>query len=160
MSTETTARAPRLDYLRLAPDAYRALLALNDAVRRSGLDHPLLELVEIRASQMNGCAFCIDMHTKDARAQGETEQRIYGLSAWRETPFYTARERAALALTEAITLVHDGHVPDDVYGEAAAQFEEAELAGLVWAAVAINAWNRAVIAVRVTPGSYKPGAAR
>lgn len=160
MSTEVATRPPRLDYLRLSPDVYRAMLALNNSVRQSGLDPRLQELVKIRASQINGCAFCIDAHTKDARTRGESEQRIYGLSAWREAPFYTARERAALALTEAITLVAEGQVPDDVYAEAAAQFAEAELAGLVWVAVAINAWNRAITTVRVVVGSYRPDIAR
>jgi AhpD family alkylhydroperoxidase len=160
MGIETPTLAPRLDARQTTPDLYRAMLALEGAVRRSGLDHRLLELIKIRASQINGCAYCLDMHTKDARALGETEQRIYALPAWRETPFFSAAERAALALTEAITLVHDGHVPVDVYEEAAAHFGEAELASVVWAATVINAWNRLAISFRSVPGSYKPEAAR
>jgi AhpD family alkylhydroperoxidase len=160
MSTETTHAAPRLDAHRTAPDLYRAMLALEGAVRQSGLDHRLLHLVKIRASQINGCAYCLDMHTKDARADGEREQRIYALPAWRETPFFSPAERAALALTEAITLIHDGHVPDDLYAEAAAHFGEEELAWLVGAATTINMWNRLAITFRSTPGSYKPELAR
>src|SRR5438270_5885810 len=151
MSLETATEMPRLEYQQVAPELYRAMLALDASVRRTGVDHRLLELIKIRASQINGCAFCIDMHTKDARAGGETEQRIYALSAWRDTPFFSARERAALALTEAITLVHDGQVPDEAYDQAAAHFEAAELAGLVWAATAINAWNRVAISFRSVP---------
>ncbi|MFF4544888.1 carboxymuconolactone decarboxylase family protein [Streptomyces sp. NPDC001406] len=113
-----------------------------------------LELVRIRASQLNGCAFCLDMHTKDARAG--TEQRIYALNAWRETPFFSQRERAALALTEAVTLVQDGHVPDEVYAEAAEVFVEPQLAALIWAATVINAYNRIAIATRMVPGAYQP----
>ncbi|KUN73602.1 alkylhydroperoxidase [Streptomyces canus] len=116
----------------------------------------LLELIRIRASQINGCAFCLDMHTKDARAAGETEQRIYALNAWRETPFFTGRERAALALTEAVTLVHDGQVPDAVYAEAAEVFDETQIAALIWAATVINAYNRIAIATRMVPGGYQP----
>jgi AhpD family alkylhydroperoxidase len=120
------------------------------------LEPELLELLRIRASQINGCAFCIDMHTKDARAQDETEQRIYALNAWRETPFFTDRERAALALTEAVTLVHDGRVPDEVYAEAAEVFDEAQIAALIWSATVINAYNRIAIATRMVPGGYVP----
>ena len=120
-----------------------------------GLDHALLELVKLRASQINGCAHCIDMHTKELRAGGETEQRLYLLDAWRETPLYSDRERAALAWTEAVTLVTEGHVPDDVYQLARAQFDEQELANLTLAIVAINGANRLNIAFRTVPGSYR-----
>ncbi len=150
---------PRFSLAEEAPQIYKAMSTLGTRVR-DAMDPALNELVKIRASQVNGCAFCIDMHTKDARAAGETEQRIYALSAWRETPFFTERERAALGLTEAVTLVHDGHVPDEVYDEAAKHFGQEELAALVWAIVAINAWNRAVIASRTVPGTYKPEEAR
>jgi AhpD family alkylhydroperoxidase len=127
-------------------------------VRRCGLDHSLLEFVKLRASQINGCAYCIDMHTKELRADGESEQRLYLLDAWRESPFYSERERAALAWTEALTLVTDGHVPDDVYQLARAQFGEEELVNLTMAIVAINGANRLNIAFRTVPGSYRPAA--
>ena len=146
---------PRLEMQKVAPEAYRAMAALGAYVRNAGLEPKLLELVKIRASQINGCAYCIDMHTKDARALGETEQRLYGLSAWSETPFYTERERAALAWTEALTLVTEGHVPDEVYATARAQFSEEELANLTIAIVAINGANRLNIAFRTVPGSYR-----
>ena len=110
----------------------------------------------MRASQINGCAYCLDMHSLDARAAGETEQRLYALSAWSETPFFTERERAALALTEAVTLVHDGRVPDAVYAEAADVFDETQIAALIWAATVINAYNRIAIATRMVPGNYQP----
>ena len=122
----------------------------------AGLEPELLELVRIRASQINGCGFCLDMHTKDARAKGETEQRIYALNAWPEVPFFNDRERAALELTEAITLVHDGRVPDEIYQEAANVFKEDELAALIWAAIAINAYNRIAVTTRMQPGNYQP----
>lgn len=137
------------------PGVYQAMRALNTEIAK-GVDPALNELIKIRASQINGCAYCLDMHTLDARAAGETEQRIYALNAWRETPFFTDRERAALALTEAVTLVHDGQVPDAVYDEAARHFEPAELAALVWAIAAINVWNRVAISGRSVPGSYQP----
>src|SRR3954465_8307327 len=146
----------RLNYVKLAPEAYRALSGLGTYLASSGLEHNLLELVKIRASQINGCAFCIDMHTKDARAAGETEQRIYALSAWRETPFFTDRERAALAWTEAVTRIGEGGVPDALYEEARQHFDEKELADLTWAVAAINAWNRMAISFRAVPGTYKP----
>jgi AhpD family alkylhydroperoxidase len=136
----------------------RAMLNLQKEVESSGLDRTLLELVKIRASQINGCAYCIDMHTKDARAIGETEQRIYGLNAWRETPFYTERERAALEWTEAVTRVADTHVPDEVYERVREQFPEAELVALTFAVVAINAWNRLAISFRIPAGTYQPQA--
>lgn len=147
---------PRIDVKAVAPEAKRAISALDAYVARSALEPALLELVRLRASQINGCAYCVDMHSKDARARGETEQRLYGLSVWRETPYYTNRERAALAWTEAVTLVHDGHVPDDVYSEARAEFGEEELIALTVAVIAINAWNRLAISVRMVPGTYEP----
>jgi AhpD family alkylhydroperoxidase len=134
----------------------RAMLALQREVDHSGLDASLRELVKIRASQINGCAYCIDMHTKDARAHDESEQRIYALSAWRETPFYTPRERAALAFTEAVTRVFDGHVPDDVWEEASRHFTEQEMVALTFALVAINGWNRLATTFRSVPGTYQP----
>ncbi len=151
---------PRLSYSKLAPGGYRAMSAMEEYVRSSGLEPLLLELVRLRASQINGCAYCIDMHTKDARAAGESEQRLYALSAWRETPFYTERERAALAWTEAVTCVGDGHVPDEVYETARARFDEKELVDLTFAVVAINSWNRLAISFRTVPGSYQVRAPR
>jgi AhpD family alkylhydroperoxidase len=148
----------RLDYSKTAPAATRAMYAVQKYVDECGLEHSLLELVKTRASQINGCAYCIDMHTKDARAQGETEQRLYGLSAWHEAPFYTDRERAALAWTEAVTLISETHVPDDVYAQAQAQFTEAELVNLTMAVIAINGWNRLAISFRDVAGSYQPPA--
>ena len=145
----------RLDYPKLAPEAARAMYGLGSYLAGCGLEHGLLELVKIRASQINGCAFCIDMHTKDARAAGEPEQRIYALNAWRETPFFSDRERAALAWTEAVTSIGGG-VPDDLYAEVRQQFSEKELVDLTWAVAAINAWNRIAISFRSVPGSYQP----
>jgi AhpD family alkylhydroperoxidase len=155
----------RVALKKVTPEVSGAMGALHaaavNAAADAKLEPELLELIRIRASQLNGCAFCLDMHTKDARALGETEQRIYALNAWRETPFFTERERAALALTEVITLVHTGQVPDTVYQEAAAVFDEAEVAALIWAATVINAYNRIAIATRMVPGGYrsarKPG---
>ncbi len=146
----------RLSYEKAAPGALRAMLSLEKYVQESGLERSLLELVKTRASQINGCAYCIDMHTKDARAAGETEQRLYALNAWRETPFYTDRERAALAWTEAVTLVHDGHEPDEVFQQAQKQFTDNELVNLTAAVVAINGWNRLAIAFRAVSGTYQP----
>ncbi|MBU6410757.1 MAG: carboxymuconolactone decarboxylase family protein [Verrucomicrobia bacterium] len=146
----------RIKYTEVAPDGYKAMAGLEQYVRRSGLESSLLELVKTRASQMNGCAFCLDMHTKDARAAGETEQRLYTLSAWHETPFFTDRERAALAWTEALTKVADTHVPDDVYELVRKHFSEKELVDLTLAIVAINGWNRLAIAFRTVPGTYQP----
>ena len=146
---------PRLDYPKLAPDAARAMYGLEAYLAKSDLDQSLRELVKIRASQINGCAFCIDMHTKDARAAGETEQRIYALNAWRETPFFTDRERAALSWTEALTRIGEG-VADDLYDVVKGQFSEKELVDLTWAVAAINAWNRVAISLRSVPGSYQP----
>ena len=147
---------PHLDLYRPWPDGYKAMQALEAAVRSSGLDVTIFELVKTRASQVNGCAYCIDMHTKDARANGETEQRLYALSAWRETPFFTDKERAALALTEAVTLVAETHVPDDVVEEAQRHFDDAELSQLVFAIATINAWNRLAITARTPVGGYQP----
>jgi AhpD family alkylhydroperoxidase len=121
-----------------------------------GLESSLLNLVDMRASQLNGCAWCLDMHSKDARAEGESEQRLYVLSAWRESPFYTDRERAALAWTEAVTLIADNHVPDDVYEETRKYFSEKELVDLTLAIIAINGWNRLNVSFRTVPGNYKP----
>lgn len=141
----------------ITPDVSAAMGSLHaaavSAAEGAKLEPELLELVRIRASQINGCAFCLDMHTRDARAQGESEQRLHTLNAWRETPFFTERERAALALTEAVTLVHDGRVPDAVYAEAAGVFDENQLAALIWAATVINAYNRIAIATRMVPKS-------
>jgi len=147
---------PRMDYVKAAPNGYQAMSALESYVRVSGLEHSLLELIKIRASQINGCAFCLDMHTKDARAGGETEQRLYALSAWQETPFFTDRERAALTWTEAVTRVADTHVPDDMFELVREQFTEKELADLTLAIVTINGWNRLAVAFRKVPGSYQP----
>jgi AhpD family alkylhydroperoxidase len=133
----------------------QAMLALQRHVNESGLERSLLELVKMRASQINGCGYCLDMHSKDARAEGETEQRLYLLDAWREAPFYTDRERAALEWTEAVTKITEGHVPDAVYESVRAHFTEQELVHLTLAVVAINGWNRLTIAFRVEPGSYR-----
>ncbi len=147
--------AMRLNYLTVSPDGFQAQLGLEQYIRNCGLEHSLLELVKTRASQINGCAYCLDMHTKDARAEGESEQRLYALSAWEETPFFTERERAALAWTEAVTLVAESRVPDAVYEQARGQFTEKELADLTFAIVAINGWNRLAIAFRAEVGSYQ-----
>jgi AhpD family alkylhydroperoxidase len=146
---------PRLNFPRLAPEPYRAMYAVGAYLAGCGLEKGLLELVKIRVSQINGCAFCLDMHTKDARAGGETEQRIYLLNAWRESPFFTERERAALAWAEAVTQITGG-VSDAMYTEARQQFSEKELVDLNWAVVAINAWNRIAISFRSAPGTYQP----
>jgi AhpD family alkylhydroperoxidase len=147
----------RIDYTKVSPQVLRPLIALNAPVETSGLEPALLNLVRMRASQINGCAFCLDMHSKDARAAGEKEQRLYMLEAWRETAAYSERERAALAWTEAVTRVTDGHVPDDVYAEASEQFTDQELIALTLAVIAINSFNRLNIAFRVEGGSYQPG---
>ncbi len=145
----------RLNYVKNAPAGYRAMAALNRYVEECGLELSLLELVKLRASQLNGCAYCLDLHSKDARALGETEQRLYTLSAWRETPFFTARERAALALTEAVTLIADDHVPEQLYAEASQHFSEEELVNLVLAIVTINGWNRLSITFQTPVGNYQ-----
>ena len=146
----------RLNYAEVGQGALKAMLGLEAYLAESGLEASLLHLLKFRVSQINGCAYCLDMHSKDLRAAGETEQRLYLLDAWREAPFYTERERAALAWAEAVTLVTEGHVPDEVYEQARAQFGEEELVNLTLAVVAINGWNRLSIAFRVTPGSYQP----
>jgi AhpD family alkylhydroperoxidase len=145
----------RIDFLDVTPKAVQALLGVEAYVRRSGLEPSLLELVKMRASQLNGCAFCLDMHSKDARAAGETEQRLYLLDAWREAPFYSERERAALAWTEAVTRLGAGGVPDEVYALAREHFGEEELVNLTVAVVAINGWNRLNVAFRTVPGAYQ-----
>jgi len=147
---------PRLDAHKVAPGAIKTLLEVEQYLHHSGLESSLLHLIKTRASQINECAYCLDMHTKDARAEGETEQRLYTLNAWREAPFYTDRERAALAWTEAVTLVSESHVPDDVYQDARQQFSEEELVNLTLAIAAINSWNRLNVAFRTTAGSYQP----
>jgi len=146
----------RLDFRKASPEGDKAMMGLHRFVRDCGLDHGLLELVKLRASQLNGCAHCIDMHTKELRADGESEQRLYLLNAWRESPFYSERERAALAWAEAVTLLPHQEVPDDVYEAARAQFSEQELVNLTLALVAINGANRLNIAFRTVPGSYQP----
>jgi AhpD family alkylhydroperoxidase len=148
----------RLDLTKVSPGALKTMLDIETYLARCGLERSLLHLIKMRASQINGCAYCLDMHSKDARAEGETEQRLYELDAWRETEFYSARERAALAWTEALTLIAQTHAPDDVYQEVRAQFSEHELADLTLAIVAINGWNRICIGFRAQPGSYQPSA--
>lgn len=147
---------PRIDHRKAAPGAMKAMFGLEHYVHECGLPEKLLHLVKMRVSQINGCAYCLDMHSKDLRAAGDTEQRLYLLDAWRETPFYTERERAALAWAEAVTLVSEGHVPDDVYQRARIQFSAQELIDLTVAIVAINGWNRLSIAFRSVPGAYQP----
>ena len=149
----------RLNHIEAGQGALKAMFGLGAYLAKCGLEAQLLHLLEFRVSQINGCAYCLDMHSKDLRAAGESEQRLYLLDAWRESPFYTERERAALAWAEAVTLVTEGHVPDEVYDQARAQFGEEELVNLTLAVVAINGWNRLNIAFRTTPGSYQPAAA-
>ncbi len=147
---------PRIDHRKASPGAMQAMFGLEHYVHQCGLPENLLHLVKLRVSQINGCAYCIDMHSKDLRAAGETEQRLYLLDAWREAPFYSERERAALAWAEAVTLVTEGHVPDEVYELARRQFSEEELINLTLAVVTINGWNRLSIAFRSVPGAYQP----
>jgi AhpD family alkylhydroperoxidase len=147
----------RIDLMHVNPGIMQAMLGLERQVRHARLDGKLIDLVRMRASQINGCAYCLDMHSKDARAKGETEQRLYGLEAWRETPYYSDRERAALEWTEALTLVAETHAPDEVYERVRQQFSEDELAHLTLAIVAINGWNRLNIAARTVPGDYVVG---
>jgi AhpD family alkylhydroperoxidase len=147
----------RLDFLATTPNVVRAMLGLHKPLSQSGLEKKLLDLVFFRVSQINGCAYCLDMHSKDLRAEGEIEQRLYVLEAWRESPFYSDRERAALAWAEAVTILTNKDVPDEVYEQARAQFSEAELVNLTLAVVAINGWNRFNIAFRSTPGTYEVG---
>ena len=139
---------PRMNYYQAAPDTLKALIAVDDQIKASGLEQSLIELVKTRASQINGCAFCINMHTEDARKRGETEQRLYLLNAWRESPLYTDRERAALAWTEAVTLISETHAPDDIYEQVRAQFSEQETVNLTMLIGTINAWNRIAISFR------------
>ena len=146
----------RIDSASAAPGAMKAMLALEEYVRTSGLEPRLLELVRLRASYLNGCAYCVDMHTKDARAASESEQRLYAVPVWRETPFFTPRERAALAWTEAVTELGRSGVPDPLFEEARRHFTDAELVNLTMAVVAINGWNRLSVRFRAEPGTYQP----
>jgi AhpD family alkylhydroperoxidase len=148
----------RIDFMKSARGVYEAMLGLEKYLHQSSLDEKLLDLIKLRVSQINGCAYCIDMHWKDLRALGETEQRLYGLDAWEESPYYNERERAALDWAEAVTNIRDGHVPDHVYEETRKQFNEKELADLTLAVAAINAWNRLAISARSVPGLYQPRA--
>ncbi len=145
----------RLGYAKIAPKGINALRNLQAYIESCGLEHSLLELVKTRASQINGCAYCLDMHTKDARAAGESEQRLYLLSAWREAPFYSERERAALAWTEAVTRIADAIIEGDLYEEARRHFDEREIVDLTLAVIAINSWNRLAIPFRTPAGSYR-----
>jgi len=147
----------RFDYHEGAPGLFRAMMGLEEYLRNCSIDHRLIHLLKLRASQINGCAYCIDMHWKDLKAIGEDEQRMYELNAWRESPFYTERERAALEWTEAVTCVRTTHVPDDVYERVKKYFSQQEIADLTGAIATINAWNRLAIASRTVPGAYKPG---
>jgi AhpD family alkylhydroperoxidase len=149
----------RFNYVKGAPGAYKAMLGLEQYLHECGLDERLIHLIKLRASQINGCAYCLDMHWKDLRAVGENEQRLYSLDAWRECPYYTDRERAALEWTEAVTLITNGHVPDDVYERTRQFFNEKELCDLTLAVSTINAWNRLAISARTAPGSYQPARA-
>jgi AhpD family alkylhydroperoxidase len=146
----------RIGYSRVAPEGYDILRNLEAYVRKTGLEPDLIELVKLRASQINRCAYCIDMHTKDARTHGESEQRLYGLDAWEESPFYSERERAALAWAESVTTISEDGVPDEVYNQARKHFAERELVDLTLAVIAINAWNRLAISFHAQPGSYQP----
>jgi AhpD family alkylhydroperoxidase len=139
-----------------APAAYQAIFGVEQYVRQCGLEHSLLALVKLRASYMNGCAYCIDMHTKDARIEGETEQRLYAVPVWRETPFFSPRERAALAWTEAVTAMGHEGVPDELYAEVREHFSEVEVVNLTMAVIAINSWNRLAVSFRTEVGSYQP----
>ena len=147
---------PRLNYIKLSNPAYKAMLTLETALAASSIEKPLRELVKLRASQINGCAYCIDMHWKDARVGGETEQRLYGLDAWDESPYYTDRERAAFRWAEALTCITDGHVSDAVYDQVRSHFTDQELSDLTWIVSAINMWNRLAISMRAPAGSYQP----
>lgn len=146
----------RIDYLKVAPGVYKAMLGLEEYLHQCGLEESLLHMVKLRASQVNGCAYCIDMHWKDLRTIGESEQRLYGLDAWEESPYYSDRERAAFAWTEAVTNIRDGHVRDEVYEQVRKHFSEKELADLTLAVAAINAWNRLAISARTEAGTYQP----
>jgi AhpD family alkylhydroperoxidase len=146
----------QLNYAKAAPGIYKALDSLDEYLNESSLDETILHLVRLRASQLNGCAYCIDMHWKDLRSLGEGEQRLYSLDAWKESPYYTERERAALAWAEAVTLITNGHVPEHVYAEVRSQFSAKELCDLTLAIATINAWNRLSISARLDPGGYQP----
>lgn len=146
----------RIEYAHASPDGMQALYQLENYVKQSGLEQGLLDLVKTRVSQINGCAYCLDMHTKDARSRGEVEQRLYALDAWRETPFFSERERAGLAWAETVTRVAESHVPDEAFKQARQHFTEKELVDLTLAIVAINGWNRLAIAFRKAPGTYQP----
>lgn len=150
----------RLDYAKVQPESLQTLLKLEGYVKKSGLDQKLVELIKLRASQINGCAFCLDMHSKDARAMGETEQRIYLLNAWREAPFYTPSERAALALTEAVTKISEGGVSEELYDQVRRHFDEEQFVDLIMAINAINCWNRIAISTGMVPGDYQPPASK
>jgi AhpD family alkylhydroperoxidase len=150
----------RIEYANVAPDGVKAMTGLERYLGACGLEKKLLDLVKLRASQINGCAYCVDMHWKDLRADGESEQRLYSLDAWRETSFYTDRECAALDWTEAVTLLTEGHVPDELYDRVRRQFSEKEMVDLTLAVVAINGWNRLCISFRKVAGTYQPSAAR
>jgi len=146
----------RINYQKFAHEPLHNLLAIERYLAQSSIEPKLLQLLKLRASQVNGCAYCIDMHSKDARAAGESEQRLYALDAWRETPFYTDRERAALAWTEALTLISVTHAPDESYELVRAHFSEQEIVDLIYAISIINAWNRIAISTRALPGTYQP----
>ena len=150
----------RFNFAKTAPGVYEAMEDLEKYLDQCGLEKRLMYLIQLRASQINGCAYCLDMHWKDLRASGEDEQRLYSLDAWRECPYYSDRERAALAWTEAVTLIAQGHAPDAVYQEARSHFSEKELSDLTLAVAAINAWNRLSIASRIVPGGYQPARAQ
>ncbi len=147
---------PRIDYRKYGQEAFKSIMGLEKYIAESGLDHKLIHMLKLRASQINGCAYCIDMHSQDARAAGETEQRLYALDAWRETPFFTDRERAALAWVESVTLVSQTHVPDDAFEEVKKFFSEKEIVDLTLVAASINLWNRIAIPLRAVPGHYHP----
>ncbi|HEY1801141.1 MAG TPA: carboxymuconolactone decarboxylase family protein [Terriglobales bacterium] len=146
----------RIEYSSASPEALKAMYGLVTFLKHSGIEKKLLHLIDLRVSQINGCAYCLDMHWKDLKVEGESDQRLYSLDAWRETPFYTDRERAALAWAEAVTLVSETHVPDEVYEEARKYFSEKELVDLTMGVVTINSWNRLSISFRVVPGTYQP----
>jgi AhpD family alkylhydroperoxidase len=147
---------PRIDGVKYAQDAQKYMLGLEKYIAECGLDHKLIHLLKMRASQINGCAYCIDMHSIDARSTGETEQRLYALDAWRETPFFSDKERAALAWIESVTLVAQTHVPDEVFEEVKKYFSEKEIVNLTIVAATINMWNRLAISTRMQPGHYRP----
>ncbi len=148
---------PRIDTRKIAPQAIQSMLGIEKYLNEAGLEPSLRLLIQLRASQINGCAYCLDMHWKDAKALGESDQRLYMLDAWRESDFYTERERAALAWTEAVTNISSSHAPDEVFEDVRKQFSEKEIADLTLAIATINSWNRLNIALRTVPGTYQPG---